>query len=107
MTVTDPGNVFDRHPRYSYVSPAKEVSGASRLGAIDWRADLPPGTFVRFQVRSAKTAAWEGAKGAGSEFYSPATSAGLRLHGPVQFQAILGNPGGGLPILRAVTLEFE
>jgi len=114
MTVTDPGNVFDRRPRYSYVSPAKEIPGASRLGVIDWKADLPPGTTVRFQVRSAKTAAalasaaWEGAQGAGSEFSSPATSAGLQLHGPwVQFQAILGNPGGGLPVLRAVTLDFE
>jgi len=114
MTVTDPGNVFDRRLSYSYVSPAKEIAGASRLGAINWNADTPPGTSLRFQVRSAKTAdglalaKWEGARGVDSDFTSPAISAGLRLHGPwVQFQAILENPGGGLPILSAVTLEFE
>ena len=114
MTVTDPGNVFDRWPRYAYISPAKEFSAAKRLRAISWTADTPPGTAIRFQVRSAATAealakaAWEGAQGPDSYFAQPAKAAGLGLHGPwVQFQALLENPGGGLPVLRSATLDFE
>jgi len=113
MTVTEPGNVYDRRPSYRYLSALKEFPQAKRLRSIDWKADTPPGTNVRFQVRSADSpeallaASWEGASGPGSDFTEP-TSAPLPLHGPwTQFQAILENPGGGLPVIHAVTLDFE
>ncbi|MBL9213893.1 MAG: VCBS repeat-containing protein [Opitutaceae bacterium] len=103
MTVVDPGNIYDRRPQHAYVSPAKAFPAAKRLRKLAWNADTPPGTAVRLQVRSAASAAalaqapWENAP-----------DSGLALRGPwVQFQAILENPGGGLPVLRSVTLDFE
>ena len=114
MTIVDPGNVYDRRPRFHYVSPARKFAAAKQLRAISWTADTPPGTAVYFQLRSASSAetllqaAWEGPKGKDSEFARPADTAGHALHGPwVQFRAILDNPGGGLPVLRSVTLDFE
>ena len=114
LTVTDMGNIHDRRNTYSYLSPMEKFPTAGHLRAINWTADTPPGTAVRFQVRSAATAealakaVWEGAQGPDSYFAQPAKAAGLGLHGPwVQFQAILENPGGGLPVLRSATLDFE
>ena len=114
MTVTDPGNIYDREPRYAYLSLARKIEGATKLSSISWQAETPPGTSISFQVRSASnekslsSAKWEGADGEKSNFDSSDTAANKELHGPwVQFQAILKNPGGGLPVLKNVDLEFE
>ena len=114
MTVTDAGNVFDRRPRYTYVSAAKHFPTASQLRAISWHADTPPGTSIALQVRSAATqeslaqAPWEGANGENSDFATPTTTAKRPLRGPwVQYQAVFANPGGGLPVLRSVTLDLD
>jgi hypothetical protein len=114
MTVTDAGNVFDRRTRYTYVSAAKQFPTATRLQALSWQADPPPGTAVSLQVRSAATedalakAPWEGADGEASAFAAPVADARRPLRGPwVQYQAIFTNPGGGLPVLRSVTLDVE
>ena len=114
MAVVDMGNIYDRRNTYSYLSPMKEFPPARELRAIRWTADTPPGTAVRFQIRSAISAAalpqaaWEGAKGFGSDFTTPTDPAGLPLHGPwVQFRALLDNLGGGLPVLRSATLDFD
>ena len=113
MTVTDPGNVYDRRPSYRYISAPKEFPQMKQLRAIDWKADAPPGTSIRFQMRSASTSAalakatWEGPTGAASDFTTPASNA-VPLHGSwVQFQVMMDNPGGGLPVVRAVTLDFQ
>ena len=114
LTVAVMGNIYDRRNTYSYLSPMKEFPPARELRAIHWTADTPPGTAIRFQVRSAATAealakaVWEGPKGSGSDFTAPAEAARLPLRGSwVQFRATLDNPGGGLPVLRSVTLDFE
>ncbi|MGH8018079.1 MAG: hypothetical protein ACREIA_07280 [Opitutaceae bacterium] len=98
----------------TYISPAREFVSAQRLRAIDWAADTPPGTSVHIQVRSAASAdalsrsTWEGGNGKDSAFEVPTPSAGLALQGPwVQFRVLLANPGGGLPVMRSVTLDFE
>lgn len=114
MTVTDAGNVFDRRPRYTYLSAARQFPDAKQLRAIAWQADVPPGTSVTLQIRSAATEAalakapWEGAQGEGSDFAAPQAAAKRPLRGPwVQYQVVFGNPGGGLPVLRSVTLGLD
>jgi len=114
MTVTDPGNIYDRQARYTYLSPARQIESATKLSSITWEANTPPGTSINFQVKSARSkqdlasAKWEGASGESSEFDNPDATANLPLQGPwVQFQAILKNPGGGLPVLKRVQLGFE
>ena len=114
MTVVDHGNVHDRSHDYHYLSPAKAFKSVGTLRAINWTADTPPGTSVRFQIRSASSAealaeaTWTGPEGNDSAFHSPSSAAKISLNGGwVQFRATLSNPGGGLPVVQAVTLDFE
>ena len=84
------------------------------LNAVSWTADTPAGTAVGLQVRSASTAnqlataAWEGLGGVDTEFRSPVAAISAPLHGTwVQFRVLLKNPGGGLPVLQSVALDFN
>lgn len=113
MTVTDPGNVFDRQARYAYDSPVREFAGKKAVRHVGWHGDTPAGTGISLQVRSAASrealavAPWEGPTGAGSTFASP-TDTHLALKGSfAQFRVILANPGGGLPALDSVYLDLE
>jgi hypothetical protein len=114
MTVTDHGNISDRKHDYHYISPAKELVTAKALREINWTADTPPGTSVRFQIRSASTfealtkAHWEGPAGNNTYYQTGLDNTQLGLKGRwVQFRATLSNPGGGLPVLKSVSLAFE
>ena len=114
MTVTDHGNISDRQHDYHYISPAKELVSAEMLRAISWSADTPPGTSLRFQLRSATTfagladAPWEGPAGHNTYFHTALADTHLGLKGRwVQFRATLSNPGGGLPVLKSVSLTFD
>lgn len=114
QSVSDHGEVHNRSHDYHYVSAPRQFAAAKSLSAFNWTADLPERTSVRFQIRSASTkeglekAAWIGPKGAGSSFETPTAAANIALKGPwVQFRATLSNPGGGLPVVKSVTLDVQ
>lgn len=114
QAVSDHGEIYNRSHDYHYVSAPKQFASAKNLSAFSWTADLPERSSARFQIRTASTkaglekAAWGGPKGAGSTFETPTTAANVALNGPwVQFRATLSNPGGGLPIVKSVTLDLQ
>jgi hypothetical protein len=114
QAVSDHGEIYHRSHNYDYVSAPKQLKAAKSLTAFNWVAELPERTGVRFQIRSASTreglekAAWQGPKGENSAFESPEFATKLALQGEwVQFRATLSNPGGGLPVVKSVTLDFQ
>jgi hypothetical protein len=114
----DPGSIDDRRERYEYESSAWDAGGPVRAGTLSFEAELPGGTALRLQVRSAMDedglllANWTGPDGTSLTSYS--CSGGELLsdghHGRrwFQYRAVFTRdlPVYG-PILRAVTLTVD
>jgi hypothetical protein len=110
----DLGRITDRANEFDYFSPPHHY-GPARGDRIDWVAQCPFGTAVRFQIRTSATAAgleqapWRGPRGQGSEY----NVAGARLFtGPgdewIQYRARLAGPDGAVsPVLERVSLSFR
>ena len=115
MLVTPVGNILDRGNEEYYVSSARRISPDSKVHSIRWEADCPPKTWVRAQLRFAKTekdlkhAAWTGPTASreyfqnGECFQQSAPQANW-----VQYRLALGAINGGCtPRVRKVTVEFQ
>jgi len=115
MATTDPGNLLDRRPREIFTSRIIRPRSSLRPLLLTWRAEQPPGTTLRFQIRAGTTpealhrAPWWGPRGAQTFFTgSPARLDGLPLSGPyVQYRAWFdANPAGSAPHLDRVEIVF-
>ncbi|MDP7743594.1 MAG: VCBS repeat-containing protein, partial [Lentisphaeria bacterium] len=111
----DPGNAYTRQPHESYVSPPCEM-GRRRPRCLDWDADVPETTDLKFQLRWAATrdglegAAWHGPEGGESFFETP----GGAIPPPppearwLQYHAVFVSLYEcASPQLRRVTVEFH
>lgn len=110
----DLGHVVDRRLQWEYVSSVHDA-GNARWRRLEWQAETPAGTAVRFQVRAAVSrealaqTEWRGPAGPGSYFERPgaALPAGEAARW-VQYRAILDTRNGAAsPVLTAVQIEFE
>ena len=80
---------------------------------LSWKAQIPCGTAVEFQVRSAESidllakAPWRGSDGDGSRFKTaPARLTVPPDHKALQYRAILTSPdGGSTPRLTSVEIS--
>jgi hypothetical protein len=91
----------------SYEAPVHDSGTASRWGSLNWRADVPAGSSVRFRTRSGNSAkpdrTW-------SDWSEPlADASGSRISSPnaryIQWKAELAGTGG-TPLLDSVTLAY-
>jgi hypothetical protein len=53
----DLGNIYDRRPIETYVSPVIELPASEGAARLSWRASTPLDTSIRFRLRSAPSAA--------------------------------------------------
>ncbi len=112
----DVGNVYDRSPRYNYVSSPFRLPGKSQVETLSWKAGTPDETSVQFQVRGSETreglgaSEWCGPDGPGS--YYTRSGAGLDALGDknrwIQYKATLVSPGGvNSPVLEEVEINYR
>lgn len=110
----DLGNVYNRGFQFDYISSTHQF-GQAKGAKIEWNAITPPGTKVRFQIRTASSekelsdASWLGPKGAKSYYESSGaplnTPAG---HSWIQYRAVLeSSNGGNSPVVDSVSLSFR
>ena len=112
----DVGNVYDRSPRYDYVSSPFRLPDNGRVESLSWKARTPHETSVQFQVRGSETreglgaSEWSGPDGPGSHY----TRSGSRLNGLgdknrwTQYKATLVSPGGvNSPVLEEVEISYR
>ena len=111
LTTRDPGNVRDRGPGEVYVSPAIALGGGVPV-ALDWDADVPEGTELRFEVRWAadeaglRAAPWAGPTGPGSFWLHPGPITAGPPAAVAQYRAtFVSQTGASSPRLRAVSLR--
>jgi hypothetical protein len=107
------GNIYDRRLEETYDSAPIEVPPGAIKHQLSWQADMPNGTAVEFQIRSAKSkellnkAVWGGPgnqsgriKAAPFELAIPSGDSWL------QYRAILSTPdGGSTPVLKRVEIS--
>lgn len=112
----DVGNVYDRTPRYDYISSPFRLPENGQVESLSWTATTPHETAVDFQVRGSETreglgaSEWSGPDGPGSRYTRP----GARLDGLggntrwIQYKASLVSPGGvNSPVLEQVEISYQ
>ncbi len=114
MTVVDPGSIADRGPEETYTSAAYALPAGARPTRIAWQADIPPTTWVKAQLRCARSAeelpaaAWLGPAGAGS-WYENGQAVNLDLADCafIQYRLALGAAHSGrTPRVRSVEVTL-
>lgn len=115
LNLRDPGNIYDRSHYEYYQSNAQRIPPGEKPVAIDWTAETPFDTSVRFQIRAAATeskledTAWVGGAGPGSWWTAPGI---IDLKNDkaswIQYRVRLMSPNSaGSPILSRVALYFD
>ena len=108
------GNAYTRQPWEEYVSPAYDTQGR-KATSISWRAETPPDTALKFQLRAANTAEelknarWGGPDGASSFYDKPGTQVKGLPEGAkfIQYKArFVYLTGCRSPRLRQVRVDF-
>jgi len=115
MIWLNPGNIMDRSEEEYYTSCAHQLPSEAKVTGIDWEADLQVKTWVKAQLRFAKTeeelanAPWQGPDGEGSWFEKSQASSGLEQTGPwIQYRLALGARNcGNTPRVRAVSVHLS
>ena len=114
FTTHDVGNTYTREPTESYFSPAFDMHG-QRPTRIQWQAEVPKTTELRFQLRWAQSEAeleqahWQGPQGEATYYrksgeYVPPIATTARW---LQYKAIFISPNNCLsPRLREVRVDF-
>ncbi|VAX21021.1 hypothetical protein MNBD_IGNAVI01-402 [hydrothermal vent metagenome] len=109
----DIGNIYNRENEFSYIS-SPYLSDELNTVSIDWDAEVPADTDLKFQIRTAdseaslKKATWNGPKGAGTYFTKTDNSI-TNLSGRwIQYRVIfnMGN-GADTPILNKVEIKLN
>jgi hypothetical protein len=111
LSVVDIGNIENRSAAYDFVSAPLDIGEANHIKTIEWTAQTPADSAVKFQIRFASSrenlekSSWVGPQGNGSFF----TKSGSQLpQGSkwLQYKATLVSPNGAaLPILRSVLIK--
>jgi hypothetical protein len=112
LNVRDAGNSYDRGLYEDYISSPYPVPAGERPTRIEWTAETPHGTAVRFQVRAARTdgdlasSMWCGPQGQDTWYTEPGPLTD-GIDGPwIQYRARLITPNGAAtPYLTRVTIE--
>jgi hypothetical protein len=109
----DLGHTYDRRFRERFVSRALDLGEEPRGVTLSWEANVPTGTALRFEVRSAdrradlERAEWGGPGGPDTlHETSPAPLVALRRF--VQYRAVFDVPNAGSsPVLDRVTWRWR
>ena len=114
--LTDPGNLYSREFEEEYLSPAIDVPAGRRFTRLSWKAEVPPGTSLLFQVRSSdseeglKSSPWRGPNGSES-FYASSMEAleGIQEGNEwLQYRALFrSQTGADYPVLTEVAVRYE
>jgi hypothetical protein len=114
LNLRDPGNAYDRALHEDYVSAAFEIPSDEKPSAIDWSAETPHGTAVRFQVRTAATkdaldaSPWVGPDGNDTWWMVPGSVPREARGKWIQYRARLLTPNAAAsPCLSRVSLSFQ
>jgi hypothetical protein len=109
------GNQLDRSPHEYYISVPYEMIG--KLKSLNWEAEVPEKTELRFQLRTAAArqdldaASWFGEDGEGgffSDLKNELSARKITCEGWIQYRAIFTSTNGCLsPKLKAVTIAAE
>jgi len=109
----DIGHRYNRRFQFEYLSSPYKTAGRKPV-RIDWSAEEPHGTSVKFQLRVAAdkeglaTASWQGADGIRSYFTNRNTSVKLPEGNWIQYKAVLDTVNGASsPVLNSVEVHFE
>ncbi|MFB3902403.1 MAG: FG-GAP repeat domain-containing protein [Acidobacteriota bacterium] len=110
MIVVDPGNQMDREDEEFYISAPYQLPSRARVEGLAWKADVPTGTWVRGEIRTADTAealsraVWRPAPALPKAGETPA----LPEERWVQYRLALGAKGGGrTPRVSEVRLRYR
>lgn len=109
------GNILDRGPEEYFISSPFLLPENARVDKIAWKAEIPPNTWVRAQLRSAVTAeqlaqaTWHGAGGRERWLENGQNIARMRQPGRwVQYRLALGAANGGnSPRVTEVALSWD
>jgi hypothetical protein len=114
---TDAGHTYDRGWVEEFVSRVFDLGSAVEPTWIDFDADVPMGTQLRLQVRSAAdvdalaTAPWRGPGGTADSYYETAPArlpAAHRGHRFVQYRALFRMPNAAAsPVLHRVAIHYR
>jgi hypothetical protein len=110
----DLGNIYDRSPRFDYISVAHEY-GSRRGSRLDFKAQTPHGSRVVFQIRTApsekelESSEWTGPSGKDSYYErSGAAFTTPDGHSWIQYRAVLDTKDGvQSPSIESVSLIFK
>ena len=109
----DIGHIRDRTFLYTYTS-SPHFCRAQRPVRLDWEAETPHKTAMRFQIRSARSekgldrAKWTGPEGKGSTFTEPGRIPHVPANRWIQYRAIFDTDNGAdSPVLTAVEITLE
>jgi len=115
MIWVDPGNVMDRGDEEYYTSCAHKLPEGAKVTSIEWEAELQVKTWVKAQLRSAKTeealadAPWQGPDGEGSWFEGEQPIGNMKQNGPwVEYRLALGaRNSGNTPRISSVSIHYN
>jgi len=109
----DIGDIEDRQNIFYYYSSSYDTEGNKPV-TINWTAEEPHKTNMKFQIRSAasreslNSAEWHGAEGAGTYFKETGQSIENIAGEWIQYRAVFDmKNGANTPILKSVEITFE
>ena len=113
-SLVHPGNIMDRGPEEYYESTPYQLPGETSVLKIEWDADLPQKTWLRAQLRWARSrdaleqTAWQGPSAENSWFEDGSVIETGRGAGPwIQYRLALGALNSGrTPRLHEVRILF-
>ena len=115
MTAVSPHSIADRGPEEYYFSAPYRLPAGARVTEIEWKAETPPRTWVKAQLRFGSTdedleeAAWQGPDGEATWFESPQAAGALNQPGYwVQYRLALGASNAcGTPRVTSVEVHYD
>jgi hypothetical protein len=114
MNVRDLGNRYNRGLYEDYFSSPYQIADGEKPLSIEWEAETPHGTAVKFQIRTAdsedglESAKWVGIKGSNSWFVKSGSKIKSNDGNWIQYRARLTTPdGGATPYLTRVAILFK
>ena len=115
ITHVDAGHIYHRRFEIAWTSGIHETTIPVEVTAINWSADTPHGSWLRFQLRlsadrdALDRAVWQGPNGPASFFDAPGHLAASPGTGRfMQYRAMfMSRDGSNYPLLREVVLELK
>jgi len=104
MLPVDPGNIMDRGPEEYYISSSHQLPEGAQVKTIRWEAELQPKTWVKAQLRFAKTE-----EGLATAPWQESDAGEFNQTGSwIQYRLALGAiNGGNSPRVHSVEVEYD